>query len=64
MQPNRLEIVKQVVLGNLDESYITVEEARELLLMVEEAVMDKELNRLSKSNPMVFEGIDKHIVHW
>lgn len=63
MQPNRLEIVKQVVLGNLDESYITVEEARELLLMVEEAVMDKELNRLSKSNPMTFEGLDKHIVH-
>jgi len=58
MTQDRLDVMKQVLYGNLSDEYVTLEEVLEAKQMVEEAVMDKLLDSLSKTNPSTFFGVD------
>ena len=63
MTDDRLEIAKQVAIGNLSEDYITLEEAQELLLLVKERAMELTMIRLAESNPVVFFGVDNGTIN-
>lgn len=51
----RLDIISLVVQGKLDDSYITLAEAKEILMRLNEYEMDLAVSSKSKTNLMTFD---------
>lgn len=58
MTPEREMIVMAVLDGKLPESALTKEEVDEVLILVQEAVMDKKMQELYDAGGSVFWGVD------
>ena len=58
MNQERIDVMLRVLKGELSEDHVTLEEAEETLALVQNAVMEKTIEDLAKSNPMVFSGVD------
>lgn len=58
MTPEREMIVMAVLDGKLPESMLTKAEVDEVLILVQEAVMNKKMQELSDAGGSVFWGID------
>jgi hypothetical protein len=58
MTPEREMIVMAVLDGKLPESMLTKAEVDEVLVLVQEAVMDKKMQDLSDAGGSVFWGVD------
>ena len=58
MTPEREMIVMAVLDGKLPESILTKDEIDEVLLLVQQAVMDKRMQELSDAGGSVFWGVD------
>lgn len=58
MTPEREMIVMAVLDGKLPESMLTKEEVDEVLILVQEAVMDKKMQELHNAGGSVFWGVD------
>lgn len=58
MTPEREMIVMAVLDGKLPESVLTKEEVDEVLVLVQEAVMDKKMQELYDAGGSVFWGVD------
>jgi hypothetical protein len=64
MTPEREMIVWAVLQGKLPEQMLTQEEVDEVLVLVQEAIMDKRLQEAeSAGNPSVFWGFDEDTLH-
>jgi hypothetical protein len=58
MTPEREMIVWAVLKGTLPESMLTKSEVDEVLILVQEAVMDKKMQELLDAGGSVFWGVD------
>ena len=58
MSPEREMIVMAVLDGKLPESMLTQAEVDEVLIMVQEAVMDKKMQEIHDAGGSVFWGVD------
>lgn len=58
MSPEREMIVMAVLEGKLPESMLTKAEVDEVLVLVQEAVMDKKMQELHDAGGSVFWGVD------
>ena len=58
MSPEREMIVLAVLDGKLPESMLTQAEVDEVLIMVQEAVMDKKMQEIHDAGGSVFWGVD------
>ena len=58
MTPDREMIVMAVLDGKLPESMLTQDEIDEVLILVQEAVMDKKMQDLYQAGGSVFWGVD------
>ena len=58
MTPEREMIVMAVLDGKLPESMLTQAEVDEVLILVQQAVMDKKMQELSDAGGSVFWGVD------
>lgn len=58
MTPEREMIVMAVLDGKLPESVLTKAEVDEVLVLVQEAVMDKKMQELHDAGGSVFWGVD------
>jgi hypothetical protein len=64
MTPEREMIVWAVLEGKLPEQMLTQEEVDEVLVLVQEAIMDKRLQEAEAAgNPSVFWGFDEDTLH-
>jgi len=64
MTPEREMIVWAVLKGKLPEQMLTQEEVDEVLVLVQEAIMDKRLQEAEAAgNPSVFWGFDEDTLH-
>ena len=64
MTPEREMIVWAVLQGKLPEQMLTQEEVDEVLVLVQEAIMDKRLQEAeSAGNPSVFWGLEGDTLH-
>jgi hypothetical protein len=64
MTPEREMIVWAVLQGKLPEQTLTQEEVDEVLVLVQEAIMDKRLQEAEAAgNPSVFWGFDEDTLH-
>ena len=64
MTPEREMIVWAVLQGKLPEQMLTQEEVDEVLVLVQEAIMDKRLQEAEAAgNPSVFWGFDEDTLH-
>ena len=58
MSPDREMIIMAVLEGKLPESMLTKSEVDEVLILVQEAVMDKKMQQLQDKGGSVFWGVD------
>lgn len=58
MSPDREMIIMAVLEGKLPESMLTKSEVDEVLILVQEAVMDKKMQQLQDKGSSVFWGVD------
>ena len=58
MTTDREMIIMAVLEGKLPESMLTKSEVDEVLVLVQEAVMDKKMQELSDAGQSVFWGVD------
>jgi hypothetical protein len=64
MTPEREMIVWAVLEGKLPEQMLTQEEVDEVMVLVQEAIMDKRLQEAEAAgNPSVFWGFDEDTLH-
>jgi hypothetical protein len=64
MTPEREMIVWAVLEGKLPEQMLTQEEVDEVMVLVQEAIMDKRLQEAEAAgNPSVFCGFDEDTLH-
>jgi hypothetical protein len=64
MTPEREMIVWAVLEGKLPEQMLTQEEVDEVMILVQEAIMDKRLQEAEAAgNPSVFWGFDEDTLH-
>ena len=59
MTEDRLTVAMLVLEGKLSEDHITLEEAYEL----QDLVMDVIIERLARTNPLVFYGVDNNTIN-